>query len=131
MSSIPKRQSLTLSQPFVRRLCTRLIGVIPSAIVAAAIGKPGLNTMLVATQVLLSLVLPSVIFPLVWLCSKDHIMTVKGPEVDADGVAIPEEQRETKSFRSSRVMTVLGFTIFSVVVLANGYVIVQLGLGNG
>lgn len=58
-------------------------------------------------------------------------MTIKGPQVDGDGIEIPEEQRKRKSFRSSRIMTVLGFAIFGVVVLANGYVIVQLGLGNG
>jgi metal iron transporter len=36
--------------------------------------------MLVASQVLLSIVLPTVIFPLVYLCSKEEIMTVHGPE---------------------------------------------------
>ncbi|OCF58279.1 metal iron transporter [Kwoniella mangroviensis CBS 10435] len=70
------------TSPLIRRLVTRLIGVIPAAIVASAVGPSGLNTMLVASQVLLSIVLPTVIFPLVYLCSREEIMTVQGPELD-------------------------------------------------
>lgn len=40
--------------------------------------------MLVASQVLLSIVLPTVIFPLVYLCSREEIMTVDGPEVEGE-----------------------------------------------
>ncbi|WRT65463.1 uncharacterized protein IL334_002406 [Kwoniella shivajii] len=184
------------TSPLIRRLLTRLIGVIPAAIVAAAVGPAGLNTMLVASQVLLSIVLPTVIFPLVYLCSKEEIMTVQGPEidqhqdqdretnpngcddVDRSGIdqhipmnqissqiisteqayqnddlqpeqrrsVIPEveettEQQDTtipngnkprrsKSYVSPKYVTVLGYALFGIVILANCYVIVQLCLGN-
>lgn len=38
--------------------------------------------MLVASQVLLSVVLPTVMFPLIYLCSKEEVMTVYGPKGD-------------------------------------------------
>ncbi|ODN80690.1 hypothetical protein L202_02862 [Cryptococcus amylolentus CBS 6039] len=153
------------TSPFLRRLVTRLIGVIPAAIVAAAVGAQGINTMLVASQVLLSIVLPTVIFPLVYLCSKADLMTVQGPEVedielrsvDTPALAPSAEQepvessertavdaptgndvvepvsegRRSKSYVSPKWVTVLGYALFGLVVLANGYVIIELCLGNG
>lgn len=153
-------------------MITRLISVTPAAIIAAAYGSQGLNTMLVASQVLLSIVLPTVIFPLVYLCSKADIMVVEGPEVeteaqhqrvegapstsdvdavrDAPAVEIepaPSEPeagagagtgtgpgpsvRRKKTYVSSKIITVLGYFLFTVVLVANCYVIVELGLGNG
>lgn len=53
--------------PFVRRLLTRLIAVVPSMIVAALAGREGLDKMLVASQVALSMALPFVSFPLIVL----------------------------------------------------------------
>lgn len=115
--------------------------------------------MLVASQVVLSVVLPTVIFPLVYLCSRKDIMTVLGPEVESgtnssdgagerrvDGNATGngceevrgngnEERREIverreKSYISPKWVTVLGYLLTFVVLLANVYVFVQLGLGN-
>ncbi|EIW69115.1 hypothetical protein TREMEDRAFT_31058 [Tremella mesenterica DSM 1558] len=127
--------------PFARRLITRLIGVVPAAIVAAAIGPKGLNTMLVASQVVLSIVLPTVIFPLVFLCSKEDVMTVLGP-INSDhpdqiyskspSFSSPSTnpKRKTKSYKSPIWVTILGYFLFGVVVVANVYVIVELGLGQ-
>ena len=47
--------------------------------VAIAVGRPGINTLLVASQVALSIVLPFVAFPLIWLTSSKSIMRVKKP----------------------------------------------------
>jgi metal iron transporter len=115
-------------------------------------GGHGLNTMLVASQVVLSVVLPTVIFPLVYLCSKKEVMTVKGPEVESASVSsasasdptrttMPEVQEEIrptevvdgrreKCYTSPKWVTVLGYLLTFVVLLANVYVFVQLGLGN-
>jgi metal iron transporter len=71
------------TSPMVRRLITRLIGVVPAAIVASAVGNKGLNTMLVASQVILCIVLPTVTIPLVYMCGRKDIMVVEGP-VDED-----------------------------------------------
>ncbi|KAI8460545.1 NRAMP family, partial [Phakopsora pachyrhizi] len=45
------------ASPLIRRLVTRTIGIIPSAIISAALGKEGVSKMLIASQVALSVVL--------------------------------------------------------------------------
>ncbi|KAH7915118.1 natural resistance-associated macrophage protein-domain-containing protein [Hygrophoropsis aurantiaca] len=68
--------------PFLRRLLTRLISLIPSMIVAVAFGKAGINTLLVASQVALSVVLPFVAFPLIYLTSSKTVMSVRIPRLE-------------------------------------------------
>ncbi|THU79102.1 natural resistance-associated macrophage protein [Dendrothele bispora CBS 962.96] len=70
--------------PIFRRLLTRLIAVIPSMAVAVALGRPGIDALLVASQVVLSIVLPFISFPLVYLTSKKSIMCVKVPASSAN-----------------------------------------------
>lgn len=48
-------------------------------VIAIVVGKDGINTLLVASQVVLSIVLPFIIFPLIWLTSSKSIMSVKKP----------------------------------------------------
>ncbi|KAK0631091.1 natural resistance-associated macrophage protein-domain-containing protein [Bombardia bombarda] len=63
-------------KPWLRRLVTRSISITPSIIIAAAVGKPGLNAALTASQVALSSVLPFVTAPLIWFTCRDRYMTV-------------------------------------------------------
>jgi metal iron transporter len=97
--------------------------------------------MLVGSQVLLSIVLPTVIFPLVYLCSREDIMSVDGPEtetspsvpaqVDCETSEVaPPSPRRKKTYRSPRWVTALGYALFGVVIVANVYVIVELAMGN-
>ncbi|RPD63239.1 natural resistance-associated macrophage protein [Lentinus tigrinus ALCF2SS1-7] len=65
--------------PFLRRIITRLIGLIPSVVVAIAVGRPGIDTLLVASQVALAIVLPFVAAPLIWLTSSKSVMSVRKP----------------------------------------------------
>lgn len=164
--------------PMLRRVITRLIGVIPAAVVASAVGMKGLNTMLVASQVALCIVLPTVTVPLVYLCSRKSVMRVEGPVQDLPlsrppsparsalsasvrpassqgrSTAVeggdsrtstpagsvqsapaaepaPLEHRRVKYFVSPLWMTIIGWLLCAIVILANGYVIVELALGNG
>ncbi|KAK4089239.1 hypothetical protein Purlil1_6228 [Purpureocillium lilacinum] len=64
--------------PWLRRLITRSISIIPSIVIAAAVGKEGLNATLAATQVVLSAILPFVTAPLIYFTSRDQYMTVSG-----------------------------------------------------
>ncbi|KAH9922018.1 natural resistance-associated macrophage protein [Epithele typhae] len=68
--------------PFLRRIITRLIGLIPSVVVAIAVGRPGIDTLLVASQVALAIVLPFVAAPLIWLTSSKSVMSVRKPAAD-------------------------------------------------
>ncbi|KAK7694341.1 hypothetical protein QCA50_001524 [Cerrena zonata] len=180
--------------PFLRRIITRLIGLVPSMVVAIGVGREGIDILLVASQVALSIVLPFVAFPLIWLTSSKSIMRVRKPmdlrtpvstevpsmnqvpsvlelEVPVSDDILPEpvteiltpscpeksgevevseeEKREyvpTRGplaseensiveddyidFSNGWIMTLLVSLIFMVVLAANLYVIVVLGLGK-
>lgn len=63
--------------PWKRRLITRAIGIVPSLAVALAVGRNGIDALLVGSQVALSFVLPFVITPCVSpLCSRIPQSTV-------------------------------------------------------
>ena len=53
-------------RPWVRRLVTRGIAIIPAVIVAGLYGERGVNDLLVLSQVILSMQLSFAVFPLVY-----------------------------------------------------------------
>ena len=56
-------------RPWMRRLITRLIAIIPAVIVVALYGERGTGSLLILSQVVLSLQLPFAVFPLVMFTS--------------------------------------------------------------
>jgi manganese transport protein len=61
-------------RPWLRRLITRLIAIVPAVIVIAISGEEGSGPLLVLSQVILSLQLPFAIFPLVQFTSSRRMM---------------------------------------------------------
>ena len=61
-------------RPWLRRLITRLIAIVPAVIVIAIQGEEGSGPLLVLSQVILSLQLPFAIFPLVQFTSSERLM---------------------------------------------------------
>ncbi|KAF8433512.1 smf Mn2+ and Fe2+ transporter [Boletus edulis BED1] len=130
--------------PALRRLITRMIGLAPSLVVASVVGESGINTLLVASQVVISIVLPFFIFPLVYLTSSSQVMSVKlrkpaspsqtsvpdSPSVGApaskEKVADSEDEIEIVDFSTGRVMTVLGYLMCVIILAADVYVLVTL-----
>ena len=55
--------------PWLRRLITRLIAIIPAVIVTALYGERGTGSLLILSQVILSLQLSFAVIPLVWFTS--------------------------------------------------------------
>ncbi len=128
----------------MRRFLTRCLGLIPALIVAAASGRAGIDTLLVASQVILSIILPFIVFPLVWLTSSKSIMSVKKPleRVDCQDssvgggihthdVASAEAQFELVDFSNGKILIVVSYAIWLVIVMANVYAIVGLAMGQG
>ncbi|KAK9915930.1 hypothetical protein WJX75_006124 [Coccomyxa subellipsoidea] len=63
-------------KPWVRRMVTRLIAIIPAAVVAGVMGDAGAGKLLVLSQVILSLTLSAAVIPLVhFTCSKSKLGT--------------------------------------------------------
>jgi manganese transport protein len=67
-------------RPWLRRLVTRLIAIIPAIIVVYIYGERGAGPLLILSQVILSLQLPFAVFPLVMFTSDPHKM---GPFVNS------------------------------------------------
>ncbi|KXN84965.1 Manganese transporter pdt1 [Leucoagaricus sp. SymC.cos] len=135
--------------PVIRRLLTRLIAIIPSMIVAIVVGRNGINALLVLSQVILSIALPFVTFPLIYCTSSKTIMRVRKPSspnyvVDDDkdelspiggseegGLGSLENGEEWVDFSNGKVMIAICIVIWSIIVIANVYVLVSLAMGSG
>ena len=126
--------------------------------VAIAVGRSGINTLLVLSQVVLAIVLPFIVFPLVWLTSARAVMSVRSDEpprpheeddkaaattttmdgscesdVDArnEGDVDVEGARDAMvDFSNGWIVAGVGYGIWLIVVVANVYVLVELMLGN-
>jgi manganese transport protein len=61
-------------RPWLRRLITRLLAIIPAIIVIALYGEAGTGPLLILSQVVLSLQLPFAVFPLVAFTGDRHKM---------------------------------------------------------
>ena len=121
---------------------------------AAALGRAGVSTLLVVSQVVLSIVLPFIVFPLLLLTSNKELMTIKIPrphdtaseaevkvedaESDKGVPSLPQSEihadleatEETVCYANSMLVQVLGWILWVIVVAANVYAIVSLGLGT-
>ena len=61
-------------RPWVRRLVTRLIAIVPALVVVLVFQENGLNELLIISQVILSMQLPFAVFPLVYFTSDKAVM---------------------------------------------------------
>lgn len=132
-------------------------------IVAISSGGSGINALLIASQVALSVVLPFVAFPLIYLTSSKTVMAVKTPKVMqeelADTSPIPSypvsdapSKRESQlavstverklecdaipqeydiiDYSNGYFLTIFAYAIWAVVLVANVYALVMLGMGE-
>jgi manganese transport protein len=63
-------------RPWLRRLITRLVAIVPAVIVVSLYGERGTGALLILSQVILSLQLPFAVFPLVSFTSNRQKMGV-------------------------------------------------------
>lgn len=93
-------------------------------------GRNGLNTLLVASQVVLSFVLPFVAFPLVYITSSPKFMRVRVDTHRRQSNSKDGEAEEFVDFSNSKIVMVLGYLIWLLVLVANGYVLITLAMGK-
>ncbi|KAJ3853998.1 natural resistance-associated macrophage protein-domain-containing protein [Lentinula lateritia] len=118
--------------PIIRRLFTRIIAIIPSMAVAIAFGRPGINALLVISQVILSIVLPFITLPLLYLTSSKKFMSVERPCSYTSAVVI-EVQRchgTQLDYSNNMFITFLLCGVWIVIAAANVYAIVALAMGQ-
>jgi len=118
-------------RPWVRRLLTRAISIIPSIIIAGAVGKEGLNQTLTASQVALSVALPFVTAPLLYFTCKSSIMTVSS---DGEGRRVDDTEDNSAvgkvNMRNGWIVAILGTSIWLVLVVMNVALIVLAAMGK-
>jgi metal iron transporter len=121
------------------------MGLIPSMVVAIAVGRSGIDTLLVASQVVLSITLPFVTLPLIYFTSSKRIMSVRRPsspegvqlEMQTSPIVIQDHPRvedvedfqDMKDFSNGKIVTGIGIVIWIVILAANVYVIVTTAMG--
>ncbi|KAJ0424489.1 transporter protein Smf2 [Aspergillus carlsbadensis] len=122
-------------KPWLRRLLTRSISIIPSIIIAGAVGRDGLNKTLTASQVVLSVILPFVSAPLVYFTCRNRYMTVPVERVHSgdgfrggDGDAGVE--REGVKMGNGLVVSVLAVLVWLVIAVMNIALLVLVGMGK-
>ena len=91
-------------RPWVRRLITRLLAIVPAAVVAILYGESGTNQLLILSQVILSLQLSFAVFPLVTFTS---------------------ERAKMGEFTNSRLLKLTAWTMAFVIAALNAWLLVQ------
>jgi len=119
-------------KPWLRRLVTRGISIIPAVVIAASIGRPGLTAALEASQVALSVVLPITTAPLIWFTCKASIMSVWTDETGEEREA---QRAETAGgryvvMRNHWLTVIFAVVIWLVIVVMNGALIVLAAMGE-
>ena len=95
-------------RPWIRRLLTRLVAIVPAVIVAAKYGESGVGQLLILSQVILSLQLSFAVVPLVLLRSVIRspvaVASMRAWRLDTFAVG------STMSFTSERPMVITGWS---------------------
>jgi manganese transport protein len=91
-------------RPWLRRLITRLIAIVPAAIVAILYGESGTAKLIVFSQVILSLQLSFAVFPL---------------------VAFTSDRGKMGAFANPAWLKLLAWTVAIVIALLNAWLLVQ------
>lgn len=121
-----------------RRLLTRSVSIVPSIIVAGALGGPGVDKALVGSQVALSVILPFVSAPLVWFTMRSKYMTVTEEQVRMGGQGGDDNTGDENGSTAPRsinmrihpVTAFFAILIWGLIVIMNVALLVLLGLGK-
>jgi metal iron transporter len=104
--------------PFLRRLITRCVAIIPALIIAASLGQEGLSQALVAGNYILAVGLIFITFPVVWYTCFSKYMQV--PTEDGTG---------TVDMKNNWPTATAAWIIWLLVVVMDVATIVLVGLG--
>ena len=92
-------------RPWVRRIITRSLAIVPAVIVAALYGQKGVGHLLILSQVVLSLQLSFAVVPLVWFTS---------------------DRRKMGRFVNSSWIKIIAWIVTAVIIFLNLYLLLQI-----
>ncbi|GAB1313100.1 hypothetical protein MFIFM68171_03310 [Madurella fahalii] len=106
--------------PFLRRLLTRCVAIVPALVIALAVGKDGLSRALVACNYLLAIALVSITFPLIYYTGRSKYMGVPAEDGAATG---------TVDMKNHWLTAGIAWLLWLLVVVMDVATIVLVGLG--
>ena len=120
--------------PWLRRFATRTISIVPSIIIAGAIGRKGLSAALNASQVALSIALPFLSAPLIYFTCRNKYMVV-GARISREANETDQELEfepagEVKKMRNHWLLSIFAALVWLVITIMNVALLVLLGLGK-
>lgn len=117
-------------KPWLRRIITRGISIIPCFAISVGIGKGGLSTALNVSQLVISLLLPFLTAPLIYFTCKKSIMRIEVPLNHHHEKAVIIEGKKYIQMHNNWIITTILCLIWLLVTVINVYAIVDLGM-NG
>lgn len=113
-------------KPWIRRLCTRGISIIPCLVISLCIGKNALNAALNISQVVISILLPPLTAPLIYFtCNKKIMRVVKPVEEGTEGST---NEPQYWQMENSWLTTIIAVAIWLFISVLNVYAIVQMAM---
>jgi manganese transport protein len=112
--------------PWIRSLITRGFAILPAMLIAIIKGDIGLNQLLIASQVILSIYLPFAIIPLTYFTSKKKVMRIDITEEVEQDLEVKKEDFEEKyfyDFSNSIYLTIISCITCSLLLILNIYLI--------
>ncbi|OLL25467.1 Manganese transporter SMF2 [Neolecta irregularis DAH-3] len=125
-------------RPWLRRLLTRCIALIPSLIVAIVVGRSGLNVVLNATQVILSIILPIVAGPMLYFASSKKVMNVPVLRDDSstislftsDNTSCHRQNEDHVNMAHGWILSSISIFVWVFIAGLNLFMLIQMALGN-
>ncbi|KAK3683612.1 natural resistance-associated macrophage protein-domain-containing protein [Podospora appendiculata] len=104
--------------PFLRRLLTRCVAIIPALIIAVSVGQDGLSKAMVACNYLLAIALIPITFPIIYYTGLSKYMSVPAD----DGIG-------TVSLKNNIPTATVAWILWALVVVMDVATVVLVGLG--
>ncbi|OAD78897.1 hypothetical protein PHYBLDRAFT_18447 [Phycomyces blakesleeanus NRRL 1555(-)] len=122
------------SRPWVRRILTRLVAIVPAMVAACVTGREGLSTMLVGSQVALSIQLPFAVVPLIIFTSMERCMKLDLVVEHKDLQPRPYQEKSHKwpkpiIVKNGLITKIVAIILSTILIGLNIYMVVALGLG--
>ncbi|KAJ3292639.1 hypothetical protein HK104_005134 [Borealophlyctis nickersoniae] len=117
-------------RPWIRRIVTRSIAIVPAMITAIVFGEAGINELLIISQVVLSLQLPFAVWPLVWFTSRKAYMTVQLEAVNGPTDPSTPTSITSKNFANPKWITILAVLASAIVTGLNVTLLLQFSIPN-
>lgn len=117
-------------KPWIRRLATRAISIVPCLVISVCIGRSGLSVALNVSQVVISIILPPLTAPLIYFTSNKRIMTVEVPYDSPDPKAFESEGKKYVCMSNAWYTTGFAIAIWLLVSALNVYAIYQMAVSG-